>query len=261
MANAVPAPGNGGPVPRPLRLDRRSQRHERISRTPGGCARERAWWKARRRGREPRCKTHMGFALPGEAVRPSRVLVVENNVQVAEGAASVLAEQGHTVVSGAHTSEALYVLNSGQPFDVILSDLVMPGELKGFDLAQHVPALPVLLGHGLQRLSYQGDQGGLPPDLKALQARIAPPRCRENGLGCCDLPPRRPTRAAHLLRRAADSALPLNKSAPDPENTKKPRTVVRGFFYETRDPGFCRGRARTKFSTSAMWWWGSSPQS
>ena len=73
-----------------------------------------------------------------EPERLLRVLLVEDNAQVAEVAASVLAERGHTVVSSASASEALHVLDSGQSFDVILSDLVMPGEINGFDLAQRV---------------------------------------------------------------------------------------------------------------------------
>jgi CheY-like chemotaxis protein len=103
---------------------------------------------------------------PGEAVRPLRVLLAEDNGQVAEVAASVLAERGHTVVSSASASEALHVLNSGQPFDVILSDLVMPGEMNGLDLARHVrsrwPALPVLLATGYSDQAAKAIKEGFP---------------------------------------------------------------------------------------------------
>jgi len=89
---------------------------------------------------------------PGEVVRPLRVLLVEDNAQVAEVAVSIMTERGHTVVSTGNAPEALHVLNSGQPFDLILSDLVMPGGMSGLDLAQRVrsrwPALPVLLATG-----------------------------------------------------------------------------------------------------------------
>ncbi|WP_456686039.1 PAS domain S-box protein [Bradyrhizobium sp. P5_C11_2] len=103
---------------------------------------------------------------PGEVVRPLRVLLAEDNAQVAEVAASVLAERGHTVVRSANASEALHVLNSGQPFDVILSDLVMPGEMNGFDLAQYVrshwPALPVLLATGYSDQAARAIKEGFP---------------------------------------------------------------------------------------------------
>jgi PAS domain S-box-containing protein len=103
---------------------------------------------------------------PGEAVRPLRVLLAEDNEQVAEVAASVLTERGHMVVSSADASEALRVLNSGQPFDVILSDLVMPGEKNGLDLARHVrsrwPALPVLLATGYSDQAAKAIEEGFP---------------------------------------------------------------------------------------------------
>jgi CheY-like chemotaxis protein len=103
---------------------------------------------------------------PGEAMRPLRVLLAEDNAQVAEVAASVLIERGHTVVSRANASEALHVLNSGQPFDVVLSDLVMPGEMNGFDLAQRVrdrwPSLPVLLATGYSDQAAKAIKEGFP---------------------------------------------------------------------------------------------------
>src|SRR4051812_33699393 len=52
---------------------------------------------------------------PGEVVRPLRVLLVEDNAQVAEVAVSIMTERGHTVVSTGNAPEALHVLNSGQP--------------------------------------------------------------------------------------------------------------------------------------------------
>jgi len=103
---------------------------------------------------------------PGEAVHPLRILLAEDNEQVAEVAASVLTERGHTVVSSADASEALRVLTSGQPFDVILSDLVMPGEMNGLGLARHVrsrwPALPVLLATGYSDQAAKALKEGFP---------------------------------------------------------------------------------------------------
>jgi len=85
---------------------------------------------------------------------------------VTEVAVSIMAERGHTVVSSASAAEALHVLTSGQPFDVILSDLVMPGEMNGFDLAQHVrdrwPTLPVLLATGYSDQAARAIKAGFP---------------------------------------------------------------------------------------------------
>jgi CheY-like chemotaxis protein len=69
-------------------------------------------------------------------------------------------------VSSASASEALHALNTGQPFDVILSDLVMPGEMNGFDLAQRVrerwPTLPVLLATGYSDQAAKAIKAGFP---------------------------------------------------------------------------------------------------
>ncbi|MER2263554.1 PAS domain S-box protein, partial [Methylobacterium oxalidis] len=103
---------------------------------------------------------------PGDVVRPLRVLLAEDNAQVAEVAVSVLAERGHTVVSTGSAPEALHVLSSGQPFDLVLSDLVMPGGMNGLDLAQRVrsrwPALPVLLATGYSDQAAKAIKEGFP---------------------------------------------------------------------------------------------------
>ncbi|WP_336492001.1 hybrid sensor histidine kinase/response regulator [Methylobacterium nigriterrae] len=102
----------------------------------------------------------------GETGRALRVLLVEDNAPVAEVAVSVLAERGHTVVSAGSAPEAMQVLNSGQPFDLILSDLVMPGGMSGLDLAQRVrsrwPALPVLLATGYSDQAARALKEGFP---------------------------------------------------------------------------------------------------
>ena len=50
---------------------------------------------------------------------------------------------------------ALALLLSGQKFDIIFSDIIMPGGMSGLDLArkvrQHFPHLPVLLSSGYAR--------------------------------------------------------------------------------------------------------------
>jgi two-component system NtrC family sensor kinase len=65
--------------------------------------------------------------------------VVEDNVQVAEMAETVLAERGHLVTSGHNAGDALAILEGGHRFDVVLSGLVMPSEMDGVDLARIIP--------------------------------------------------------------------------------------------------------------------------
>ena len=61
---------------------------------------------------------------------------VQDNVQVAEMAETVLAERGHHVTRAHDAGSALTILEANSRFDVVLSDLVMPGEMDGVDLAR-----------------------------------------------------------------------------------------------------------------------------
>jgi CheY-like chemotaxis protein len=97
-------------------------------------------------------------------VPPLRILLVEDNSQVADVAASLLRERSHSIINAATAREALDILCSGQPVDLVLSDLVMPGELTGLDLAREVrekwPALPVLLATGYSAHAAKASEEG-----------------------------------------------------------------------------------------------------
>jgi PAS domain S-box-containing protein len=90
--------------------------------------------------------------LPERAARSLHILLVDDNAQVAEVATSILAEQGHQVTFVRSADEALAKLETFEGFDLVFSDLVMPGERNGLDLARTVrerwPSLPVLLATG-----------------------------------------------------------------------------------------------------------------
>ena len=79
------------------------------------------------------------------------VLVVEDNPQVGRFAEQVLADLGFETRRASTAAEALSLLESGERFDVMFSDIVMPGQ-SGIDLAREVrkrwPDLPVVLTTG-----------------------------------------------------------------------------------------------------------------
>lgn len=79
-----------------------------------------------------------------------RVLLVEDNDQVRDFAEHLLAELHCDVVSAASADEALALLET-ERFDLLFSDVVMPG-MSGVELAHRVrdrfPDLPVLLASG-----------------------------------------------------------------------------------------------------------------
>jgi CheY-like chemotaxis protein len=64
----------------------------------------------------------------------------------------MLRNLGHEVVRAENGEQALDVLRSQQPLDLLLSDIVMPGGVNGFELAQQAvairPGLQVLLSSG-----------------------------------------------------------------------------------------------------------------
>jgi PAS domain S-box-containing protein len=104
--------------------------------------------------------------VPVTSLPASRILVVEDNSQVAEFAIALLRELGHQVEHCASAHDALQFLERDAQFDAIFSDLVMPGGLDGLDLARIVrerwPALPILLATGYSDSVERAAREGFP---------------------------------------------------------------------------------------------------
>ena len=81
-----------------------------------------------------------------------RVLVVEDDMLVAELAAGMLGELGFDAVVSHSAKEALERLTEGDRPRLVFSDIVMPGGISGIELAEKVrkrfPELPILLTTG-----------------------------------------------------------------------------------------------------------------
>ncbi len=80
------------------------------------------------------------------------VLVVEDNVAVGEFATQLLTDLGYETMLAPDAARALALLDEGgERFDLVFSDVVMPG-MSGVELAQRVrdryPTLPVVLTSG-----------------------------------------------------------------------------------------------------------------
>lgn len=88
---------------------------------------------------------------PPQSLR-CRVLLVDDNVALADSIRPMLESVGCTVEWAASVHEALAVLTEGGIFDVVLSDIVMPGALDGIHFADSLrrayPELPVVLMTG-----------------------------------------------------------------------------------------------------------------
>lgn len=85
-------------------------------------------------------------------VAAGSVLVVEDNTEVADIATALLNELGYQVTRVASAQTAIDVLRTGETFDLVFSDVVMPGGMNGVELAQRIredyPNLPVVLTTG-----------------------------------------------------------------------------------------------------------------
>ncbi len=99
---------------------------------------------------------------PGGAGR--RVLVVEDNVEVGRFSTQVLQDLGYETTWAANAEEALDKIGErGADFDVVFSDVVMPG-MGGIELAKQLrrrlPDLPVILASGYSHiLAEEGTHG------------------------------------------------------------------------------------------------------
>jgi PAS domain S-box-containing protein len=84
--------------------------------------------------------------------RSGRILVVEDNSSVAQVTQSLLEQIGYETIRTDSASEALKLLDSGQTFDLVFSDIVMPGTINGIGLAERIKerhrGIPVLLTTG-----------------------------------------------------------------------------------------------------------------
>ncbi|HYD28710.1 ATP-binding protein [Brevundimonas sp.] len=89
---------------------------------------------------------------PGARASSGRLLLVEDDDAVAAGVGHMLGDLGYSHVRVANAAEALAVLEKDPGFDLVFSDMVMPGEMDGLGLAQEVrrrlPETPVLLTTG-----------------------------------------------------------------------------------------------------------------
>jgi len=108
-------------------------------------------------------------APPEFAEQPAvAILVVEDNEEVGAFAETLLSELGHRVTRASTGEEALELARARR-FDIVLSDVVMPG-MGGLKLAQILadeqPRLPVVLATGYSQEITDSGSGGRPVILK-----------------------------------------------------------------------------------------------
>jgi len=92
--------------------------------------------------------------MSASQTRPA-VLVVEDEALVRMYAADVLEDAGYEVIEAGNAQQALAQLEARPDLEVIFTDINMPGEMNGFDLAREVhqrrPGIAVILTSGRMR--------------------------------------------------------------------------------------------------------------
>lgn len=94
-------------------------------------------------------------AVPEEIIAPGggqTLLVVEDEPQLLTMITDVLHDLGYRVVSARSGQDALALVEAGEQFDLLLTDVVMPGKVGGFELARRLralrPTVPVIYTSG-----------------------------------------------------------------------------------------------------------------
>ena len=94
-------------------------------------------------------RARAGAAAPA---RRATVLVVEDDAEVRGTSIAMVQDLGHQVLIARTGAEALALIQAGNPIDVLLTDLVMPGRMSGVDLAvaavAAAPAIKVVITTG-----------------------------------------------------------------------------------------------------------------
>jgi two-component system NtrC family sensor kinase len=93
-----------------------------------------------------------------------RILLVEDNADIAEVTRANLEELGFQVTHVPDARSALDALEHEASFDLVFTDIVMPGDLTGVDLARTIrhlyPSMPVLLTTGYSNMAQAATDEG-----------------------------------------------------------------------------------------------------
>jgi len=121
-----------------------------------------------------------GLPASPAAIAGTRLLLVEDNEALGEATAAVLRSYGCDVVCAAGAEDALRLIDTPPGFDVVVTDVLMPGKMDGVALANHLrqilPQLPVVLISG-----HHGDT--VPPPGVRLLRKPCPPEVLAGAIG------------------------------------------------------------------------------
>lgn len=98
------------------------------------------------------CAQQKRTVSPSAPAQEGRILLVEDNVSVADFVRTALSRQGFEIVTAGSTDTAIEAFETAGPFDLLVTDIAIPGSMQGPRLAQHFkrsqPRLPVIFISG-----------------------------------------------------------------------------------------------------------------
>jgi PAS domain S-box-containing protein len=107
----------------------------------------------------PETETETEFVMPNPYIG-SRILVVEDNPEILSACQRALEFHGFQVVTALNGRDAIARLSEELPFDLLLSDIVLPGDLSGIDVQREAhllhPAIKSILTTGYAEVADVG---------------------------------------------------------------------------------------------------------
>lgn len=89
----------------------------------------------------------------------ARILVVEDQPEIRTLVEKMLKKMGYSVTAASGGLEALSIINCGDPFDLLFTDVIMPGGMNGHQLAEEVkkvdPRIRVLYTSGYAAYAFE----------------------------------------------------------------------------------------------------------
>jgi CheY-like chemotaxis protein len=105
--------------------------------------------------------------------KKSTILLVEDNAEVLKAIRTTLLKSGYRVLSAMSGDAAMKIFNDEPVIDLLLTDIVMPGELQGTTLARATrdlrPDLPVIFMSGYAREATVHGNGLRPEDIRLMK--------------------------------------------------------------------------------------------
>jgi PAS domain S-box-containing protein len=93
------------------------------------------------RSREAVTRKDAAKDTPKFAPGSERILVVEDDESVREIPATILRDHGYVVVEAADAKQAIRHLKDGKPFDLLFTDVILPGGMNGVEIADQAKTL------------------------------------------------------------------------------------------------------------------------